>query len=303
MAKNNGNEKCACLDQFTTAQLEALLRNESERTDGDRTDVVFHILEVIEKREQENPTGRLPDEDKAWAEFQQYYNIPEGDGQELYGASDEPEEEPLPAGEPAARRSRRLKTWLKQGLIAAAVVVALFAPMVVAQAAGLDVFGALGRWTDEHFGFVVSSPVPGSGSTSRETEDPLVAEFRAALEEHGIYEDLVPTWYPEGFEPVNGVESVSDSMGSAVWVTFLHEDGRSFMVSVDYYNAPEEIENRIFEKDDTPVEEYLSNGKNFYLLSNLQTDTATWSQGNLVWSIQGKLSQDEIKNIIDSIGG
>ena len=92
MAKNNGNEKCACLDQFTTAQLEALLRNESERTDGDRTDVVFHILEVIEKREQENPTGRLPDEDKAWAEFQQYYNIPEGDGQELYGASDEPEE-------------------------------------------------------------------------------------------------------------------------------------------------------------------------------------------------------------------
>ena len=106
-----------------------------------------------------------------------------------------------------------------------------------------------------------------------------------------------------GFEPVNGVESVSDSMGSAVWVTFLHEDGRSFMVSVDYYNAPEEIENRIFEKDDTPVEEYLSNGKNFYLLSNLQTDTATWSQGNLVWSIQGKLSQDEIKNIIDSIGG
>ena len=51
MAKNNGNEKYACLDQFTTAQLEALLRNESERTDGDRTDVVFHILEEIEKRE------------------------------------------------------------------------------------------------------------------------------------------------------------------------------------------------------------------------------------------------------------
>ncbi len=41
-------------------------------------DVVFHILEVIEQREDEHPTGRIPDVDKAWAEFQEYYNIPEG---------------------------------------------------------------------------------------------------------------------------------------------------------------------------------------------------------------------------------
>lgn len=95
MAKNKGNETYACLDQFTTAQLEALLRNESERTDGDRTGAVFHILEVIERREQENPTGRFPDEDRAWEEFRQYYNIPEGRGVELYGASDGPGEELL----------------------------------------------------------------------------------------------------------------------------------------------------------------------------------------------------------------
>lgn len=302
MAENIESKKYAFLDQFTTEQLEALLRGESERTDEDWTEAVFHILEVIERRERENSTGRLPDADKAWAEFQQYYNIPEGRGEELYGTPTD-FDSVLPAAEKQAKRKpRRLKTWLKQGLIAAAV---LLVGVVAAQAAGIDVFGTLGRWTNEHFTFVISTPSSGDKGVHEGdgADDPLAAEFRVALEEHGIYEVLVPTWYPEGFEPVNGVESVSDSIGSAVWVTFLHEYGRSFMVSVDYYNDPKEIEKRIFEKDNTPVEEYLSNGKRFYILSNLQTDTAMWSQGNLVWSIQGKLSQDEIKNIIDSMGG
>lgn len=71
----------ACLDQFTTAQLEALLCSESERTGA-----VFHILELMKRREWEHPTGRLPDENEAWAEFQRYYdNIPAGRGEELYG--------------------------------------------------------------------------------------------------------------------------------------------------------------------------------------------------------------------------
>ena len=302
MAKNKGNETYACLDQFTTAQLEALLRNESERTDGDRTGAVFHILEVIERREQENPTGRFPDEDRAWEEFRQYYNIPEGRGVELYGASDGPGEELLPAHEPAVRRPRRLETWLEQGASAAAGGAVLFAGMVAAQAAGIDVFGALGRWTEEHFGFVVSSPVPGSGSTGGETDDPLVAEFRAALEENGIYEDLVPTWYPEGFEAANGVEVMSDDFGASVFVSFLHEDGRSFSVSVDYYSDAEIIETITFEKDGTAVETYTGSGKTFYLLSNLQTEIATWSGNNVVFYISGSLSKDELKTMIDSIG-
>ena len=39
---------------------------------------------MIEQREDEHPTGRIPDVDKAWAEFQEYYNIPEGVDASLY---------------------------------------------------------------------------------------------------------------------------------------------------------------------------------------------------------------------------
>ena len=74
MAKND--EKYAYLNRLNTEQLEELLRMDMEMAEPGNEDVVFHILEVIEQREDEHPTGRIPDVDKAWAEFQEYYNIP-----------------------------------------------------------------------------------------------------------------------------------------------------------------------------------------------------------------------------------
>ena len=76
MAKNS--EKYAYLNRLSTEQLEELLRMDAEEARPGNEDVVFHILEVIEQRENEHPTGRVPDVDKAWAEFQEYYDIPEG---------------------------------------------------------------------------------------------------------------------------------------------------------------------------------------------------------------------------------
>ena len=73
MAKND--EKYAYLNRLNTEQLEELLRMDMEMAEPGNEDVVFHILEVIEQREDEHPTGRIPDVDKAWAEFQEYYNI------------------------------------------------------------------------------------------------------------------------------------------------------------------------------------------------------------------------------------
>lgn len=69
MAKND--EKYAYLNRLNTEQLEELLRMDMEMAEPGNEDVVFHILEVIEQREDEHPTGRIPDVDKAWAEFQE----------------------------------------------------------------------------------------------------------------------------------------------------------------------------------------------------------------------------------------
>ena len=72
MAKNR--YEAAGWDQLTTEQLEELLRMDYA-SEGDNEAAVFRILEVLEQREKENPSGRLPDVDTAWAEFQNKYKI------------------------------------------------------------------------------------------------------------------------------------------------------------------------------------------------------------------------------------
>ena len=128
MAKND--EKYAYLNRLSTEQLEELLRMDMEMAEPGNEDVVFHILEVIEQREDEHPTGRIPDVDKAWAEFQEYYNVPEGADDSLYpcktetgNSSENPAKFPSP-------RTPRLHRWIKQGLVAVIAVAAVFGGMV-----------------------------------------------------------------------------------------------------------------------------------------------------------------------------
>lgn len=65
MAKRNACEKYGYLDRLSTDQLEELLRADFESDEHSDVDVIFHILEVIEKRERTHPTGRLPEKSRA----------------------------------------------------------------------------------------------------------------------------------------------------------------------------------------------------------------------------------------------
>ena len=102
-------KKYAYLNRLSTEQLEELLRVDMEESKPGNEDVVFHILEVIEQRENEHPTGRIPDVDKAWAEFQEYYNVPEGADASLYPYETEPDGNLRESAEFSSRRRPRLR--------------------------------------------------------------------------------------------------------------------------------------------------------------------------------------------------
>lgn len=57
----------------------------------------------------------------------------------------------------------------------------------------------------------------------------------------------------------------------------------------------------IYEKDNTKVTIYQKNGIDYYLLSNLNTNTAIWKNDSFECQIDGDISIDELKQIIDSI--
>ncbi len=303
--EKNLKNKYAHLDKLSTETLEALLCADIESPDNDNDETVLHILEVIEQREKEHPTGRLSDVDKMWAEFQQHYNTPEGRGLSLYPVDEEEdfageEEEGLTVAQTRTSKAVRLPHVLKVAGIAAAVVIGIFGLMIGAQAAGIDVFGAIGRWTDETFHFAMFT-----GSATDGVSEPPVfegyAQLQAALDDCGITEELAPAWCPEGFE-MSALEVSSNDFGDKIYCAFNSGD-RLFNIQVRRYKSMDNIESRVFEKDNASVEQYISGKKIFYILSNVDTVTATWADGTLVETISGNLSMDELKNIIDSIGG
>ena len=201
MAKDN--EKYAYLNRLTTEQLEDLLRIDIENLEPSDEDVVFRILGVIDQRENDSPTSCIPDVDKAWAEFQEYYDMPEGAGVSLYPYIADSDHNSsaavnLPLG--CSQHKRSLRRWLKQGLVAVIAVGVVFGGMVVAQAAGIDVFGAIGHWSEVVFHFIPLENENGepTGGNSGEYV-PEYDTLREKLSSVGIDNDLAPAWYPEGF--------------------------------------------------------------------------------------------------------
>ena len=295
MAKND--EKYAYLNRLSTEQLEELLRADMEASKSGNDEVVFHILEVIEDREKEQPTGRIPDMEEAWEEFQREYDLPEGEGMSLYPCAPQVEEDAVP---PVRRRrgGPRLHRRVKQSLVALTAVVIVVCGMAAAQAAGFDVLGMLGQWTDEIFHFT-------SGAESGESAAPLNENtrlLREALASVGIDEDLAPTWFPEGFT-VSDSKATTSSLNDTTYFALGDENGNYINILIRQYHSIEDIEITDFEIKADSVEPYSNKMQTFYLFVNGYATVATWADGLLMEQISGNIQQDEIKLIIDSIGG
>ena len=125
--------------------------------------------------------------------------------------------------------------------------------------------------------------------------------MREALASLGIDENLAPTWFPDGFEAGN-LEIVSSSVSDIVNFVASSENGTIFSLDIIRYASADYLSDTQFEKDAENVEQYSNNQQTFYILSNVDTITATWSDGLLVEQIAGNISDEDIKKIIDSIG-
>ena len=233
---------------------------------------------------------RLPDTDQAWQEFQKYYNIPEGEGESLYPIRNTQEKRSASVPTKTRRVFRPRKI-----LVVAAVLILMFGGMLTAQAAGVDVFGAIGRWTEETFHFEL--PI---------NHDDLAGEtdynLRNASQKAGLPGSVAPIWCPEGFVPKTPTNThIEDYVDTAVCEYINENENRSYFVDISYYYNSSDVEATIFEKDDSEVVTYSSNRGTFYIFSNIDVLAATWSNGHLSITVAGDL-QEELEKIIDSIG-
>ena len=187
--------------------------------------------------------------------------------------------------------------------VVAAIIIGIFGMLITAQAVGIDVFGAIGRWTEETFHF--ESRSMGSEQEPTDESDLSYSEccelLYAALEECGIEEDLVPKWCPDRFQAAEPVISET-SRTRRICVTFLDKGDDFFSLVITRHQNKEDLNLFAYEKDSVSVEQYRVGSMVFYIFSNNDTITATWSNGMLVEKISGSLTNEELKNLLDSIG-
>lgn len=273
------------LERLDTDTLKELVRTDCFVNDLDEG-AILYALHLIASREQaqNGDAGKIDD---MWDRFQTEYCTSEGIGQSLYDSTasiDETEGRPAPE-----RHRRRFKS--RRIAMVAAVISMLFATMVVAQASGLDIWGAIARWTDETFHFTFQ----------REGETSSWLDGCEELDDVGSDIDCFPRWVPEGYI-VSDVQKFEFTDWRQLNFTFENSESATYNMLVSVYNDPQTMQLTTFEKDDTPVRETkLANGNEVYFFGNSGYTTAAYQHENVLYSITGDISQEDVLNILESV--
>lgn len=275
-------------DSMSTEELEAILRMDSYGGENGKydTDAILYILEVIDKRQNESAEEKKERTERALEEFKTWYLPSAQEGSFLYYTE---EKEPDRAERPARRLLRR-------AALIAAVLAGIFALMLTAQAAGIDIFGAIARWSDETFSFAVSNAsYKGNGGG-------WLAACRQELEDAGLPAEYLPTWLPDGYIP--GELKIAQLRNFTK--IYLPLDGLSdnfIDIFIFVFDDSALLEKNILQKNVGDVSCYTTNGHIIYLFYNYGTLKGTCINRNIMITVSGSLSQDDIKTIFNSIEG
>ena len=278
--ENQGNRPA--WEEMSTRELDGLLwRDFAADQEGFLyPEDILTITEVINSREEDTPTDA--DVQAAWESFRARIREEEPTPTESI-----PEEAPaaVPFAKPEKKKPGRKK--LRWAVAAAAMVCLLAVP-----AMGSGAMENLVEWTTQYFSFLPQSGAP--------KERPGAVTYAEVQETVGQLTDIpvLPAWYPEGtvLEQLTVNERFS---GTSINVSFSLRD-QVFALIVTVYDS-EQIGTTKYEKNEGYVEPYYVNGIPHYIMGNMERYSVAWQNGNTENSIQGDLTVEELKQMIDSI--
>jgi hypothetical protein len=190
---------------------------------------------------------------------------------------------------------RRLRHWRVVRLIAAIIIV-MISCMITAQAFGVDVFGAIARWSEETFKFEAPVDTAASTNTTLSQDFPSLHE---ALKAYGIKEMVVPNRFPTGYQM--SILNISTTSDSTKFQAAYENGDKFFSITVWQLDSIEQANSHTFEKDNSDVSIYEYGNIKHYLMSNNEQTRVTWINANIMCAISGDLSEEEFKDMIKSI--
>ena len=263
------------MDKMTTAELLQLLEqiNEDMTEDNFDDDLITACLDALD---QKSPMPEHPSTEESWQSFKEKLGAEHFGAENNEGCSSSPK--------------RRVKRIFRIGLIVAIVAASLFSCMIVAQAAGIDVFGSIARWTEDVLGFGDRDLEPTETVGNYDVEEILAH---------------IESWLPsvgEDFE-AGSPSVITDDKSGTLYYTRLYSNSYNY-ISFEAEYRWDENPYSFFEKDNKDVEEIMLNGETIYFYENMGVTVSTWRVGNTEFSIMTDLGMNELKQIFEeSFGG
>ena len=296
----------AYLRQLPIDKLLELLAVAPALSDRPEDEAYMNALEeaIIEK-ENQNPTGFFPDVDQRWNEFVTYYmpNASETEAEHENLEHTASPQMPQPSTNAPSKRVIRFKQVRRTVLVAAAAIACMFAIMVTAQAAGVDVFGTMARWTEDVFSFgqvVPDSQVSDDWNQETQVPDPGTefASLQEAFDAYGMTEVHEPTWLPEGYALDSlDVLAVDDPFLRSFSAAYTDGEGRMSVKVMSYEVEPIAQ----VQKTDDPVESVELNGITFYLIKNTENYTIAWYMDQYEYYLSSKGGKDILWKVAESM--
>ena len=266
------------------------------------------LEEAIIEKENENPTGFFPDVDQQWEQFVTHYLPDQKDTalepertEHAVSAQTNQQSHTVPP-----KRVVRFKRVWRTALVAAIAIACMFAVMVTAQAAGVDVFGAMARWTQDVFSFGRIAPDsqvsddPGQetadqGSESSSTE---FASLQEAFDAYGMTEVHEPSWLPEGYALSRiDVLAVDDPFQQTFAASYTDGEGYVSIGIMSYRGKPITQ----VQKTDSQVETVEKNRITFYLIQNAENYTIAWYTDQYEYYLSSKDGEDILWKVAESM--
>ena len=266
------------------------------------------LEEAIIEKENENPTGFFPDVDQQWEQFVTHY-LPDQKDTALeperteHAVSAQTNQQSLTV--PPKRVVRFKRVW-RTALVAAVAIACMFAIMVTAQAAGVDVFGAMARWTQDVFSFgriapdsqVSDDPTQEMKGQGAEVPSTGFASLQEAFDAYGMTEVHEPAWLPDGYALAElDVTCLNDPFLRAYLVSYTDGE-RHIGINIKSYSGEPTMQ---VQKISGPVESMEKNGVMFYHIENSTGRTVAWCSNQYEYYISSKEEMDILWQVAESM--
>lgn len=285
------SKKYPGLEQLSTAELEELLRQDYFTSEDDDASILLisEIMEVIDSRE---PQETLPiDENTAWETFLAR-NVTHTFNEGSSSASEEKELPHISNTIPFSTKKKPAHRRRLRRVVSFVAVFCLLTCFFTVSATGKEAVKNLIEWSTHTFSFIPSGVwLSRLDSANYDQIKNKTAELTTL--------PVLPTQYPKGAELVQ-IEENSTFTSTNVDFVFSSVKG-GFSIGITVYPSIYNMPAFQYEKDPEPPESYIAYGIPHYIVKNMDTYTAIWRNENVECFIQGHLSIDELKSMIDSI--